>query len=1139
MECLRVHRRFTSAWLAMAFLLSTSGAAGEAVALRARLLSVEAQAILDGAIELKEAGRYDEAVDAVERARALWESVPGGSRPEVARCFTMLAELSMRRTRVMKAQSYLEQALALQEVALGPDHPEVAQTLLSLADLYQLRWLYSKAAALYQRAVAILEGKLGPGPELVRALSAYGRNQDAQGEPVQARRLFDRALAASRATRRPVEHGVAAFETSAPSLELADCLEAQAEARAKEGADMEAEALLSRALILREAARGPDSPDVAITLNNLGNISQRLGLGVRAERLLRRAVAIGEATLGPEHPTVTARLNNLGLVYGDLGLHARAQPLLERALARMEASAGKDDPRVATVLNNLGAEHIRQGHYALAEPLLARALRIREAAYGKDHPLVADVLNSLSSIHLHQGRLEEAEAASLRALQITETALGERHPDVIVRLNNLAYLYRVEGRADRARPLLERALAIAEAVPGARQVPLVLENLARVSMRERSYEETGTLLQRARRSCEPTDGVCRQQVLELMASLYASEGVLDRSGELLARALDELGATAGEAHPEAARLLVAMAQVRLSEQRVEQAVPLLQRALSVSERRLRREALAFSSERLGTFLQALRADEERIYAVARRNAEREDVRRLALSATLLLKGRSVEETAETSRVVYQSLNAEDQEAFGRLRDLRAGLVRSSMDGGGGLSPAEHRRRLEDLARLGDALEADLARRSAPLRALTALPPAEEIAGRVAAALDGRVLVELVAYVDRAGPSEGQLRYLALLLFPDGRTKAVDLGPAAPIDGGAARLRDALANRDPSFLKLAQGLHALVFQPLARELEGARRLAISPDGQLGLIPFEVLHDGQRFLVDDYTFTYVTSGKDLLPGADDVAPRHSVVVMADPDFDGAPAATAVASQERSSQVREFFAGHRELDRRGWVPLPGTRREAEMLRGLFPYARLMVGRDASKERLLSLRTPGILHIATHGFFLEDAVPGSGTRGLSVSGPEGGDLPVVGLPDPLLRSGLVLAGATGGSGGARSRDDSLVTALELAGINLWGTQLVVLSACDTGRGEVKLGQGIYGLRRSLAAAGAETVVMSLWKVNDETTNVLMGAFYRELLAGRAPSAALHSAMHSVRAAHPHPHYWAPFVALGRDLPLRGMAPP
>jgi CHAT domain-containing protein len=387
-----------------------------------------------------------------------------------------------------------------------------------------------------------------------------------------------------------------------------------------------------------------------------------------------------------------------------------------------------------------------------------------------------------------------------------------------------------------------------------------------------------------------------------------------------------------------------------------------------------------------------------------------------------------------------------------------------------------------------------------------------------------------------------------VLFPDATTRALDLGPAEPIDLAASRLRDALANRDAAFQAPAQALYQLAIQPLLPLLGNTHRLFLSPDGQLALVPFAALHDGHQFLVDTFDFTYLPSGKYLLPRPQESAPPGSVVVLADPDFSAplpAPApsrAEASARGEGSTSVERFFSTLREnAAQRAWniVPLPGTRQEAEAIQRLLPQAQLFLGPEATKERLLHLPPPGILHLATHGFFLEDSPEPAASRALGHFGALGEDTLAPSPPDPLLRSGLVFAGAytpvpSGSSLIQPSPENALVTALELAGLNLWGTQLVVLSACDTGRGDVKLGQGVYGLRRAFMVAGAETVVMSLWKVNDETTRALMEGYYHHLLAGQGRATALREAMRELRRTQPHPHDWAPFIAMGRDTPLR-----
>jgi CHAT domain-containing protein/Tfp pilus assembly protein PilF len=814
-----------------------------------------------------------------------------------------------------------------------------------------------------------------------------------------------------------------------------------------------------------------------------------------------RALMLAETVLGSGDPAVASCLDLLGTLYGLQGAFARAEPLLQRALAMREEALDEDHPDIAVALNNLANLFYSQGLYARAEPLYARALVIREESLHPNHPDTATSLNNLALIYQAQGVYARAEPLYKRALAMREESLDEDHPDIAAALNNLANLYEAQGLHARAEPLLQRALAIWEQALG------------------RSHPDVAAALNN-------------------LANLYEAQGLYARAEPLYTRALAIWEQTLGQSHPDVARSLNNLAQLYLVQHRLAEALRLFTRAFSLSEQRLRQEALSFSESRLTSFLQHLRTDEERLYALLRAYPEDEDVRRLVLSVVLLRKGRSAEELADTSRITYRGLGAEDRKTFEQLRGLRSQLATLSLQGPGTQPLVAYQQRLRALAHQGDALEADLARRSAPLRTLTTLPALTDIIDQVAASLPpDSALVEFIAYVDR--PLLGKpdraalgralpLRYLALVLLPNADIRAIDLGPAEPIDRAALNLRTALAHRDDAFEASAQALYQLTFQPLLPLLGDTRRLFLSPDGQLGLVPFAALHDGQQFLIDCYHFTYLTSGRDLLLRSQEPESSGAVVVLADPAF-GPPRSAPVALLPGAE--------------RSWGPLPGTREEAQAIQRLIPEAQVFLGPEATKERLLQLRTPGVLHLATHGFFLEDAPAAEGSRGVVHFGALGEGLLAQRLPDPLLRSGIVLAGGHAlapQSAGAMSSplDSSLVTALELAGSNLWGTELVVLSACDTGRGDVKLGQGVYGLRRALVVAGAETVVMSLWKVRDDSTWQLMEAYYRNLLAGQGRSTALLEAMKSLRLAYPHPHDWAPFIALGREAPLRALAP-
>jgi CHAT domain-containing protein/lipopolysaccharide biosynthesis regulator YciM len=1112
-------------WIAVAVLCCAASAVAQEAPPDARLQ--EAQKGYEEAKRLDAAGKYAEAVEQGEHALALREAVLGDTHPEVANCLDLLGKARRHQSDFAHAEPLIQRGLSIREAVLGKNHPDVASSLNNLAVLYLNQGLSDKAEPLFHRALTIQETALGKDhPDVARTLNNLASLYLDQGLYGKAEPLYLRALAIREAALGK-NHPVVAESL----YNLANLYKAQ-------GLYGQAEPLYLRALAIREAALGKNHPDVATSLDGLAGNYQSQGLYDQAEPLYQRGLASWEEALGKNHPLVAVGLHNLASLYHDEGLYSRAVPLYERALAIQEAVLGKNHLNVATLLRNLANCYGALGEYDRAEPLYERSLAIRQAALGENHPDVAQSLFSLGLLYANQGMYDRAEPLYQRAIATAEAALGKNHPLVASFVYNLAAIYTEQGMYDKAEELFKRSLTIREAALGKNHPDIAqsLNNLALLYRYQGFYSRAEPLFARALAIREAALGKNHPVVAESLnglAVLYAEQGFYSRAEPLYQRALAIREATFGENHPDVAQSLNGLALLRLSQHRLDAAVPLLTRAFAMTEQRLRHEALGFSEARLAGFLQLLRADEERLYALLRAHPDNASVRRLALSASLLLKGRSLEEEADISRAVYQSLGTPEHDTFERLRGLRTQLASLSHQGPGPRPLAAYQQRLKQLTERGDALEADIARGSAPLRALTELPSPADIAGRVTQALprDG-ALVEFLSYehlplakdgLERAGP-----RYLALVLFPDGTTRAVDLGPAEPIDSAASGLRAALANRDFAFQPKAQALYQLAFRPLLPLLGKARHLFLSPDGQLAQVPFDALHDGRQFLAESFDFTYLTSGRDLLPRAQPAAPASSVVVLADPDFN-APLASPADSADR-----------------GWAPLalPGTRKEAEAIQRLVPQAQLFLGAEATKQRLLHLPTPGVLHLATHGFFLGDAPASPGSRKAVLSEALGDAPPALGVQDPQLRSGLLFAGA-GRLPDSRSTatqfppDNALVTALEMAGLDLWGTQLVVLSACDTGRGDVKTGQGVYGLRRAFMVAGAETVVMSLWQVDDQTTGTLMEAYYRNLLAGHGRATALHEAMRTLREALPHPHYWAPFIVLGRDAPLRALAPP
>jgi CHAT domain-containing protein len=332
-------------------------------------------------------------------------------------------------------------------------------------------------------------------------------------------------------------------------------------------------------------------------------------------------------------------------------------------------------------------------------------------------------------------------------------------------------------------------------------------------------------------------------------------------------------------------------------------------------------------------------------------------------------------------------------------------------------------------------------------------------------------------------------------------------------------------------QIGEKLYGILMKPLGSQLGQTHNLLISPDGQLDLIPFEALRDSQgRFLVERYSISYLSSGRDLLRMEVPRTSRSEPVIIADPAF-STRLADAVSGHSVSTSLTRGPTDAETAALKGlyFTPLPGTRAEAYSIRQLFPNALVLAGPRATKAAVEQVSAPSILHIATHGFFLGTSADNAATNGGPVDGAS--------AENPLLRSGLAFRGAN-----IHSPDGEvgILIALEASTLNLWGTKLVTLSACDTGLGEVQNGEGVYGLRRAFFLAGAESMVMSLWPVSDYETRSMMTSYYKELRRGAGRANGLRAVQLATihRKGKEHPYYWASFILAGEWANLAGSRP-
>src|SRR6266542_4150391 len=849
---------------------------------------------------------------------------------------------------------------------------------------------------------------------------------------------------------------------------------------------VKAEPLYRRALAIREKALGKDHPETAKSLNNLAEVYRIQGKYLEAEPLYKRALEIQEKALGKDHLEIAESLNNLGALYYSQGKYVETEPLFRRAFEIREKALGKDHSDTAQSLANLAVLYSEQGKVVEAEPLYKRALDIFEKALGKDHPYTAGSLNNLALLYYSQGKYVEAEPLYNRALDITEKALGKDHPNTAIGLSNLAEVYRAQGKYGEAEPLYNRALDIREKALGKDHpnTAIGLSNLAELYRAQRKYEEAEPLFRGALDIYEKALGKGHPNTaasLNNLGLLYRMQGRYGEAEPLYRRALEIREMALGKDHPDTAISLNSLAALYTATGDLVQAVKLQSLANAASERNLARNLVIGSERQKLAYLATLSEQTDRTISL-HLNSAPDDPAAGALAATLILqrKGRALDATSQNLNALRSRFNAEDQALLDRLTETRSQLARLVLGGPQKMTAEQYQARIKDLEDQADKDEADISRRSDEFRAQS-LPVTLE-AVRAAIPSDS-ALIEFASYrpfnakATRGDEAYGQPRYVAYVLRHEGEIEWKELGEAKAIDTAIAALRKAL--RDPLRLQVA------------RESRGGPLVVAAPDF------------GRRSQVEAARL-----GKQ------------------EKDASGGE----VKAESARSAIKELF----------FPPLPYAEREGEALRELLPDTTLLTKGQATKAALSQVRSPKLLHIATHSFFLDDQqLTSAGERGARalIDDPERTlqrlEQSGVRIESPLLRSGLALAGANE----HKEDDNGILTALEVTGLNLWGTKLVALSACDTGVGEVKNGDGVHGLRRALVLAGAETQVMSLWAVSDKATRELMVAYYGRLKQGQGRGEALRRGQLEMlkNVNRRHPYYWASFIQSGEWANLEG----
>jgi len=863
-----------------------------------------------------------------------------------------------------------------------------------------------------------------------------------------------------------------------------------------------------------------------------------------ARQLLERAITISEAARGSDDVFTGMLLHDL--VGGALETRdfASAERLQRRALAIFDKSWGEGHPYAAMSRLRLAVLLLQAGQGVKADALVVSATQLIEKTLGAEHTWFATCLRAQASLRYNARDFDAAEEIYRRAMAILERVGDSESSAYTAILNNLGLIYADRRDLTRAEEHYRRALALAEVLEGPEgyHISLYLQNLSSLARERKAFAtalEYATRALSIRQSFVGAEHVDIAPLLNNLAIVYRAIGDVPRATEMFLRSLRIWEQAVGPYHRSTLTAVGNLAQLYWDTGEVARAIPWQRRADAIVEKQLELNLAVGSERQKLAVVKSISERTDRTISLHLHGAPGDaDAGALAALVVLQRKGRVLDAMTDAFSAVRRSVDDGGGRALlDQLNSTTARLARLALNAADDGSAGQRRRAIGELEAEKERLEVELGAYSSELRAQIQPVTLEAVQAALpgdAALLEFAIFHPFDPKVEVNADAYGPPHYAAYVMRKNAAPRGVDLGPAAAIDQAVALLRQAVRDRTRTDVNAhARAVYDVLLRPLRNAYGDASRLLVSPDGALNLVPFEALVEEQgRYLIERFSVSYLSSGRDLLRLQVSRVHRSPPVIVADPDY-GKPALAAAgpAGRKQPSTRAPFRSVTTAVDSAAlyFAPLANTAAEAHAIKHLFPDAVLLTGQRATKAAFARLDAPRMLHIASHGFFLGDGAPApaaaAGARASDLSAP---------IENPLLRSGIALAGANLGHG---LRSDGILTALEASGLNLWGTKLVTLSACDTGVGEVRNGEGVYGLRRAFLLAGPETLVMSLWPVSDYIARQTMVTYYAGLRAGLGRGEALRQAKLAMlrRKVRQHPFYWASFIQSGEWASLDG----
>ena len=992
-------------------------------------------------------GNYKKAIDCEAKALIVLKSLYGENHLDYATSLTDLAYYHFKSGNYNKAVEIETMAKNIRKQVLGEKHPDYVLSLSKLGNYYCDLGDYKKAVEFETMAMNLRKQSLGEKhPDYALSLSKLGNYYCDLGD-----------------YKKAVEFGTMAMN-------------------------------------LRKQSLGEEHPDYALSLNNLAGYYSNLGDYRKAVEFGTQAMNICKQTLEENHPGYATSLSNLASYYCDLGEYNKAIEIGTMAMNLCKHTLGEKHLDYALSLSNLAGYYSNLGEYNKAVELGTQALNIRKQALGEKHPDYASSLNNLANYYYSLGDYNKAVELGTQALNIRKQALGEKHPDYASSLNNLANYYYSLGDYNKAVELGTQALNIRKQTLGEKHPDYAssLGCLADYYSRLGNYNKAIELGRQALNIRKQTLGEKHPNYatsLNNLANYYSGLGDYNKAVELGTMAMNIYKKTLGEKHPDYASSLSNLASYNYQCHNYQEAYRLLSKNIRIQKHIVLSMFKEATSRTRQTFWNKNNAEFDFFLSFCLKAHNQDYNGELYDYSALFTKGLLLNAETNARDVILESGDTAIVKQFDALQSVRI-MINKQYE-----KPiAERTLNCDSLGNVAELMERELIKSSKAYgdftRSLTITW--KDVQNELA---DGDVAIEFIStpFLDN-----DSVMYIALALkkgYPE--PKLIPLFEEKTLKE--------LSNDNPND---AQQLFHLVWNPLLSELEGTRNVYFSPSGALYNIGIENLPISAAERMSDRYNMYRLSSTRLLALHPHSTSERKTALFGGLDYEMSPQDVA-SNNLKNAYHCEFIAQNRDasadfMERGGFGALPFSLKEVKSASKLLEAngyeCHLFEGKDGTEEAFKSLsgKKVKVVHLSTHGAFVpkkeakntkqknnfrfiqfDDAAPQAQEEDQS-----------------LTRSFLVMAGGNmlkNYDSIPEGIDDGILTAQEIAHTDLRGCDLVVLSACETALGDIT-NEGVMGLQRGFKKAGANTILMSLWKVDDQASSLLLTKFYENLLSKKMP---------------------------------------